>query len=355
MGRAVGEFWSDWRTVDSVSDNRSCIYCTQTDPARFGGVEHVMPQAFGRFGSGTPTLDCVCDDCNAFFGRELDQFLARETYEGISRYRRGQFSSEARPQKRLSLALADAAESGDFKGLRVSVDGTTGQLLAPDVQFHIHNFTTGKCEVYFLPHIAGLILPESDYGKPGTDSEKGTWRSKILAPSRESHDAMVDALQRVGIDFNPGTPFQIPWSTETAALPSFLVEITSEIDKPHKRAIAKILMNFAAFHLGCDEARRPRWDFLRRYVRNGEGEIKARLSQQPFWTAQETNELRFRDDSINVRIENLDGNVVGAIQFYNLLTYEMMLVEKDALDASQEIGRRYKPGEIPLKGEKRPV
>jgi hypothetical protein len=83
------------------------------------------PQGFGRFGSETPTLDCVCDDCNAYFGRELDQLLTRDTYEGISRYSRGLLSSEARPQKRLSLTLAEPAEAGDFVGLRVAVDGTT--------------------------------------------------------------------------------------------------------------------------------------------------------------------------------------------------------------------------------------
>jgi hypothetical protein len=338
-----------------VPDDKVCIYCSQTEPARFRGVEHVIPQGFGRFGSGTPTLDCVCDDCNAYFGRELDQLLTRDTYEGIARYSRGQFSSQARPQKRVALALADAAEAGAFQGLRVSVDGTTGQLMPPAVQFHIHNFTTGKDEVYLLPQIAGLSLPEADYGKAGAEGEKGTWRCKVLAPSREAHDAMVEALTRAGIDFRPGTPFQIPWATEAGASPSFLVEISSEINKPHKRAIAKILMNFVAFHLGRDEALRPRWDFHRRYVRNGEGEIKARLSQRPFWTGQETEELRFPDDSINVRIENLDGNIVGAIQFYNLHTYEMILVESDRLSPEQEIGRRYTPAELPLEGEKRPV
>jgi hypothetical protein len=64
----------------------TCIYCGQNDPSRFCTVEHVVPQAFGRFGGVTPTLDRVCDDCNAYFGRELDQLLARETPEGISRY-----------------------------------------------------------------------------------------------------------------------------------------------------------------------------------------------------------------------------------------------------------------------------
>jgi hypothetical protein len=338
-----------------VSTDKTCIYCPQTDPSRFRGVEHVIPQGFGRFGSETPTLDCVCDDCNAYFGREFDQLLARDTYEGVSRYSRGQFSREARPQRRVSLTLADAAEAGDFLGLRVSVDGTTGRLMPPAAQFHVHNFRTGKDEVYFLPQIAGLTVPEADYGRPGTNGEKGTWRCKIFAPSREAHDAMVDALQRAGIDFRPGTPFQTPWNSKSGEQPSFLVEIASEVDKPHKRAIAKILMNFVAFHLGRDEALAPRWAFLRRYVRTGEGEIKARLSGRPFWTGQETDQLRLQDNSINVRIENLDGNIVGAIQFYNLHTYEMILVENDSLRPDQEIGRRYTPGEPPLLGEKRTV
>lgn len=166
---------------------------------------------------------------------------------------------------------------------------------------------------------------------------------------------MAEALQRAGINFKPDTPLQSPWDSESDEPPSFLVAIASEVDKPHKRAIAKILMNFVAFHLGSQEVLGPRWDFLRRHIRYGEGEIKTRLSHRPFWTGQETEHLRFQDDSINARIENLDGNVVGAIQFYNLQTYEMILIEGGALRPDQEIGCRYTPGEVPLSGEKRPM
>ena len=150
-------------------------------------------------------------------------------------------------------------------------------------------------------------------------------------------------------------PFRTRGILESREQRSFLVEIASEVEQPHKRAIAKILMNFVAFHLGRDEALAPRWGFLRRYVRTGESEIKARLSGRPFWTGQETNHLRFQDDSINVRIENLDGNIVGTIQFENLHTYEMILAENDLLRPDQEIGCRYTPGEPPLLGEKRRV
>jgi HNH endonuclease len=72
---------------------KPCIYCSRNDPSRFSGREHVIQQAFGTFGANTPTLNCVCDNCNAHFARELDQFLARETWEGVTRYKNAKFSS----------------------------------------------------------------------------------------------------------------------------------------------------------------------------------------------------------------------------------------------------------------------
>jgi len=59
-----------------------CIYCKTEDPQKFKSVEHVFPQSFGVFGSQTPTLkDCVCDDCNQYFMKHLDQLIARESLD----------------------------------------------------------------------------------------------------------------------------------------------------------------------------------------------------------------------------------------------------------------------------------
>jgi hypothetical protein len=132
----------------------------------------------------------------------------------------------------VSLTLADAAEARDFLGLRVSVDGTTGLLMPPAAQFHVHNFRMGKDEVYFLSQIAGLTLPEADYGRPGTNGEKGTWRCKIFAPSREAHDAMVDALQRAGIDFRPGTPLLLAAVMVATMLSAVTIPLAGHIRKP---------------------------------------------------------------------------------------------------------------------------
>ena len=53
-----------------------CIYCLRDMPP---GREHVIPDAFGTYGSNTLTLQCVCGECNTYFGQKLDQLLARDT------------------------------------------------------------------------------------------------------------------------------------------------------------------------------------------------------------------------------------------------------------------------------------
>ena len=104
-----------------------CIYCNGDDPEKFSGREHVIPQAFGTFGSQTPVLKCVCDDCNRHFGKELDLIHARDTLEGLLRYKHGIFSSENRQQRRLRFTLADEDESGELVG--AAVGGIAGGLI----------------------------------------------------------------------------------------------------------------------------------------------------------------------------------------------------------------------------------
>jgi hypothetical protein len=130
------------------------------------------------------------------------------------------------------------------------------------------------------------------------------------------------------------------------------VQIEGTIDDPKKRAFVKILFNFATYFLGSSETLKPEWDRARRFVRLREKTLRARVSTKPFWDGQETEHWRFEDDSYNLRIENLEGNVVGAVQFFNLFTYEFILVENYSLSPEQEIAYRFTPGEEPQRGVK---
>lgn len=64
-----------------------CIYCFEEKPkVLFSKTEHIIPQSFGMFESNFTLNGIVCDECNQYFGDNLEIGLARDTYEGISRF-----------------------------------------------------------------------------------------------------------------------------------------------------------------------------------------------------------------------------------------------------------------------------
>lgn len=326
-----------------------CIYCDETDPEKFSGREHVIPQAFGKFGAKTPTLKCVCDGCNAVFGKELDQILARDTLEGVLRYNQGRTSSEKRVQRRLRFTLADESEAGEFLGAAlVGVDLTNNQLMPLATQLRIKNLRTGETDIFTRAQLGGLTLPVEVYGAPGKRE------LAIHAPSKEDHDAFIAELNLAGFDLrmDGATVGGVTPSVDANGMETLGVHIEGTFDQLHRRALAKVLINFAAFYLGTELVSAAAWDSVKRFVRYGDRELAARLSNKPFWTGQEADSRRF-PDAINIRLENHQRGIVGVIQFYNRITYELLLIESAALN--EEMAARFVDGEEPTFGARRPA
>ena len=332
----------------------SCIYCKTEDPEKFKGVEHVIPKSFGTFGSKTPTLKCVCDECNTFFMKELDNVLARETLEGLTRYKKGIYSREARPQKVIKVSIAESPENGNFHGALVAVDGTTGKLMPLAPQYKIKNRQTGKFEFYFEDQLKDLVISDEQHGKSG-ERETG-----IVAPSAEALDGFIQKLHAAGIPYKEKERYRPPFVSTLESMPAesvanIAVDIDGTIDDRVKRAVVKILFNFSAYHLGVAELFKSQWDAARDFIRHSGPTLKGRVTNKPFWNGQETEQMRFPDDSYNLRIENQDGNVVGVLQFYNLFTYEFILVEGYQIPPDQEVAYRFTPGKEPSVGYKMAV
>jgi HNH endonuclease len=64
-----------------------CIYCRSEVPSD-APREHVIPQGFGVFKPDI-TLDCVCKDCNHYFGSKLEWRMRVESLEGMRRLQFG--------------------------------------------------------------------------------------------------------------------------------------------------------------------------------------------------------------------------------------------------------------------------
>lgn len=66
----------------------TCIYCLKEKDKKFFNREHVLHASFGLYGSETMTLiNKVCTECNDSFGKTIDPFLARDTLEGVQRFK----------------------------------------------------------------------------------------------------------------------------------------------------------------------------------------------------------------------------------------------------------------------------
>jgi hypothetical protein len=257
-------------------------------------------------------------------------------------------ASERRVQRHLRFTLANATEAGAFAGaILEGLDPTNGTLMPLATQLLVQNKETGKIDAFFPRDIGKFDLPERVYGAIGER------RMQIYAPSKVEHDAFVDDLKRNRIEITLGEGFGAPNNFglvgEDGKL-SFLVQIEGEVNDTHKRALAKILINFAAHYLGYDEVQKAEWTAVKRYVRYGEGELGARFSEKPFWNGLETDDMRLASDSINIRLENHAKGLVGAIQFYNHPTYELLLIE--GYNTGREIAYHFTPGSDPLPGQR---
>jgi len=329
-----------------------CIYCKNQNLENFKGVEHVIPQSFGKFNSKTPTLKCVCDECNAYFSKELDLLLARDTLEGVTRSKKGIASQAKNLPKSLKFKLEEVPENGEFGGALIGgPDPITGQHKPLLPQFWIRNIQTEDWERYRLDEIKNIVITDEKYG-PTTP---GSRKMKVMGPTQGKYDEVLTELKKYNIPFRVTDMLnEIPFLKDVDTDGKVVVrgKIDGKLDKAHRRAFAKVLFNFATFYIGKEEALKPEWDKARNFIRYDGEAIKWRVSQKPFWDGQEHYNLRFQNDSYNLRIENQSGNVVGVIQIYNLFTHEAILIENYQLLLEQEVAYRFTPGEEPCMGVK---
>ena len=319
-----------------------CIYCGEEDDNRFNTKEHVIMRSFGTFGSQTPTLKCVCDDCNSFFKKELDLPFARNSLEGIMRYNNGIYSREKRSQDKnyLLLTLPKSEEFSEWGGVVIAVDGTTGMISGPIPQVQFKN-ETGEYE------------PILDY-----ELEKLDWKSKkysdkdikIFAISEENHQELIDKLGKIGINYKIKSTLK-PDFIEKYQDKKISVNIQGSTDHKMKRAIVKILFNFSAKFLGYEEVMKQEWNKAREYIRYNKEPLKARATNQPFW-GEETKKRRYLEGGYNIRIENRDNSIIGVIQFFNLYLYEFILIENYSINKDMEACYKFIPGKEPIIGKK---
>jgi hypothetical protein len=237
---------------------RRCIHCGDEKPESDFNDEHVLPQAFGRFQSNL-VLTCVCQECNQFYGDDIDRKLARDTPEGLSRFYLGvKRPSEFKRQGRGSTTNISFQE-GPLKGaagyFARSPDGTAIGV-APLA--HV-GFQRAPGEPFEFFPLDGLPTRQELLAK---GYAAGHMRMQVWGVA--DPDRIRAALAPLGVRGFEVTSEEPPLEGQVD------VEAVFNISHPEFRAVTKIALNYLAAVTAPEVALMTPFDVARRYARYDE-------------------------------------------------------------------------------------
>jgi len=248
-----------------------CIYCRKmTEASEFSRPDHVMPKAFGRFKNNF-TIFCVCEECNQWFGDNLEVSFGRNSGEAILRLMFGIKPPDDAHEvggRRVELTLDDESE---LKGAKVYFTASEDGRLVTRAPLQVGFCILGGRETkWFL---------ESELTKEAVMPLAGC-ATYTIGGDANDYARVEQRLRDLGLSRD-----ETRWITtdEADILRRTVVRIDYQIDVEALRTVGKIGFNYLALQAGCDFALLADFDPYRRFVRFGEGEPDhfIRVSTEP--------------------------------------------------------------------------
>jgi hypothetical protein len=278
-----------------------------------------MPRAFGRF-TDSPTLDCVCDECNGYFGETIEREMGRDSLEALMRLiHRIKPASEVHElgKKRVKTTLdhEDPAWSACHIEWKEE-DGEPVVSLVPQVGFRRLD---GTGWIYVtekdLEDTKKPLSPEADEPKKGM---------RLVSPSREIDERLVGVLARRGIPFQKIRESGGIHGSESGYAK---VNIHGTVDETSLRCVSKIAFNYLAWRAGADFVRTETFNAIRSYIRERTQPSYPLVRVDPqSMLIDDTGGVRRSDAHMVAAAWTLDNkHLVGQVSLFNALTYFVAL------------------------------
>lgn len=230
-----------------------CVWCRQEKERSAFNAEHVLPQSFGTFEQNFTLIELVCEECNSRFSKELEPYLARDSLEGFDRYGYGLKSpSDFKSLGTRSTTRSEITEGQYAGALGYTIPGRESLGVTPFPQVGFASAEAGPFRWFMLDQLPSL----EDLKR---DGHGGSVHIRLCeCDPKEATRLLADK----GIHLT---------LTETLAPPTdrVWVEQVFRPQLPHRRALAKVALNYVAFQFGRDVALEPRFDAVRDLVLRG--------------------------------------------------------------------------------------
>lgn len=300
-----------------------CIYCLKEKHKRsFRKREHVIPQSFGKFKNNLVLHEVVCDDCNQYFGDNLERDLSRDSLEAIRRYMHGiKSKNPSNKYKRIKSKIAEGKNKGLIVFQKPSENG--GMLeIEPVVQVGFFHKDRKEYD-YFEP---GDIKTASELEKAGYQLKGKNVISVIARHGKEFNDLLA-FLKGKGIDVKIQEERNMGDDIEDRK--PILVKGTIQIDPILYGAISKIAFNYLAYIQSREFVLSSEFDEIRNFIRYNEGKARDifRVNQLPILH----NDKRLRrigakeTDGHLIVVEWEGRDLVGRVSLFNDHTYKIIL------------------------------
>ncbi len=241
-----------------------CIYCLIDKPKdSFSKVEHVIPQSFGLFKKNFTLIDMVCDECNQYFGDNLEIALARDTFEGASRFdfnvKEPKGFKSLGKQSRMIIRVVEGECKGSYAYREYSREQNKVVLMPmPQIGF-MKTMSSEKQYEYFLLN----EVPDKRYLEENGFELSHPGGIRILGADVGTAQ---EILRQKGVMFQPQSEAGPP-ENQTE---DWLCKVEGVVDDIIFRAIAKIAFNYLTYWQGVDFLLHKSFDPTRQYIRKGQ-------------------------------------------------------------------------------------
>lgn len=297
-----------------------CIYCQKQKPIEeFSRREHVLPESFGAFKDNFLLKKTVCDDCNKFFGDNLELNLGRDSIEGILRFEYGK--KPAKEYKSLGRRSGMLLQVGDgpFEGAYVYFEYSTKEndiIIKQLPQIGFVEDDLGKTTwhlIHEIPEREELIERGVKLKKRGS--------IKILACNL---DKAILLLKEKGIDKSFEKEGQFCFEKTEKGYP---LKVSCPLSDEKLRAVAKIAFNYLAYWEKSPFVLDSNFNAIRNFILNGERpnyEI-IQANTKPIFFDELFSKNRRIGHIITVNWGKNGVSIVSQVSLFNFLTYQIGL------------------------------
>jgi hypothetical protein len=260
----------------------------------------------------------VCDDCNQYFGDNLENFLARDTYEGLLRFTEDTRSTTSYRNLGIRSTISFRINEGIYKNSLAYLEpNEQSEVLElhplPQIGFKLKN----AFEYDFYLMSAFPTRDEFNFAKYDLQNSKAFM---ILGIDIESAS---EKLSSIGLAFYQNSSEKSPFIQGG----TLEVEVTSHITETIQRCISKIAFNYLAYWNDSEVMLHNTFDKVRNFIRYGtRTEIPIlHYSEIPIMQDEPDLEHRRFGHILTVNKNSYGDAIIANVSLFNFISYKCLL------------------------------